>query len=98
VIPASRFQFGFVGDAPGGDGGEVGVADSEADRGVPVSRPGPHLRRGSDRGPAAVGGDDRAGHVAGPGRGEERDDLGDLDRLSGPGQQCGVAERGDAVR
>ncbi len=37
----------------------------------------------SDGGAAAVGGEDRAGDVAGLGRGEEGDDLGDLARLGG---------------
>src|SRR5690348_15928289 len=42
---------------------------------------------GSDGGTAAVGSDDRAGDVAGLGRGEEGDHAGDLAGLGGPGQQ-----------
>ncbi len=42
---------------------------------------------GSDGGTAAVSGDDRAGDVAGFGRGEEGDHAGELAGLSGPGQQ-----------
>src|ERR1700738_1005836 len=48
--------------------------------------------RGLDRGAAAVGSDDGAGHVAGSGGGEEGDDLGDLARLGRPGQGGGVPE------
>src|SRR5579859_5419706 len=54
-------------------------------------------RPGLDGGAAAVGGEDRAGDVAGPGRGEEGDDLGDLARLGGAGEQGGGAEGLDAV-
>jgi len=52
--------------------------------------PGP----GSDGGAAAVGGEDRAGDVAGLGRGEEGDDLGDLARLGGTGEQGRGSEGG----
>src|SRR5580700_6528536 len=52
---------------------------------------------GSDGGAAAVGGDDRAGDVAGFRGGEEGDDPGDLAGLGGPGQQGRGAEGRDAV-
>jgi hypothetical protein len=45
-------------------------------------------RPGLDGGAAAVYGEDRAGDVAGPGRGEEGDDVGDLAGLGGAGEQC----------
>src|SRR6266851_4702899 len=46
---------------------------------------------GSDRGSAAVGGEDRAGDVAGLGGGEEDDHAGDLIGLGGAGHQGGRA-------
>src|SRR6266851_2920994 len=49
---------------------------------------------GSYGGAPAVGGDDRAGDVAGPRGGEEGDDLGDLAGLGGAGEQGGGAEGG----
>src|SRR5690348_6283179 len=52
---------------------------------------------GSDGGAAAVGGDDRAGDVAGLRGREEGDDFGDLGGLGGPGEQGGGAESLDAV-
>src|SRR5579863_2403660 len=52
---------------------------------------------GSDGGAAAVGGDDRAGNVAGLRGGEEGDHAGDLGGLGGPGQQGGGAQRLDAA-
>src|SRR5689334_10097713 len=51
----------------------------------------------SDGGTAAVGGDDRAGDVAGLGRGEKGDHAGDLVGLGGPGRQGCGAEGLDAV-
>ncbi len=51
---------------------------------------------GSDGGTAAVSGDDRAGDVAGLGRGEEGDHAGDLAGVGGPGQQGRGAEGLDA--
>ena len=53
---------------------------------------------GSDGSSAAVGGDDRAGDVAGFGRGKEGDHAGDLAGLGGPGQQGRGAEGLDAAR
>ena len=47
---------------------------------------------GSDGGTATVSGDDRAGDVAGLGRGEEGDHAGDLVGLGGPAQQGRGAE------
>src|SRR6266851_8964738 len=46
---------------------------------------------GSDRGSAAVGGEDRAGDVAGLGGGEEDDHAGDLIGLGGAGHEGGRA-------
>jgi hypothetical protein len=51
---------------------------------------------GSDGGPAAVSGDDRAGDIAGLRGGEEGDHGGDLAGLGGPGQQSRGAECLDA--
>jgi hypothetical protein len=51
----------------------------------------------SDGGAAAVGGDDRAGDVAGLGGGEEGDETGDLAGLGGPGQQGRGPEGLDAL-
>src|SRR3984957_5377658 len=50
----------------------------------------------SDGGAAAVGGENRAGDVAGLRRGEERDDFGDLTRPGGTGEQGRGAEGLDA--
>jgi hypothetical protein len=49
----------------------------------------------SDGGAAAVGGDDRAGDVAGLRGGEEGDDVGDLPGLGGAAEQGGAAEGSD---
>jgi hypothetical protein len=46
-----------------------------------------------DRGAPAVGGDDRAGHVAGAEGGQERHDLGNFCGVGGALQRCGGPER-----
>src|SRR6266487_5130175 len=51
---------------------------------------------GSDGGAPAVGGDDRAGDIAGLRGREEGDDLGDLGGLGGTGEQGRGAEGLDA--
>jgi hypothetical protein len=81
--------------AAGGPGADRAGAHVPEGRAAGIRRRS-HRAPGSDGGPAAVSGDDRAGDIAGLRGGEEGDHGGDLAGLGGPGQQSRGAECLDA--